>query len=148
MKLIKPIASVTTAVVFTCGLTGCASGYVQRGAAVGALTGAVAGAGIGWVASDPNLLGPSNSAANGKVGLPVGASIGAGALIGVVVGSVVGAMVGHRRDEGYEEPKKLPPPSSGNKAEQQGGESTADSSAPALSPEEIAGRAQARALGL
>jgi hypothetical protein len=137
MKLIKPIATVVTSVVFAGTVTGCASGYVQRGAAVGALTGAVAGAGIGWVASDPNLLGPSNSAENGKVGLPVGASVGAGALIGLTVGAVVGAMVGHRRDEGYEEvkPKTTPP------ADQQ-------STGPAPSSTETAGREQARKLGL
>jgi hypothetical protein len=122
--------------VFAGTLTGCASGYVQRGAAVGALTGAVAGAGIGWVASDPNLLGPSNSAENGKVGLPVGASIGAGALIGLTVGAVVGAMVGHRRDEGYEEvkpPQAAPAPD---------GQRTGSASP------ETAGREQARKLGL
>jgi hypothetical protein len=138
MKLIKPIASVVTSVVFAGTITGCASGYVQRGAAVGALTGAVAGAGIGLVASDPDLLGPSNSAQNGKVGLPIGASVGAGALIGLTVGAVVGAMVGHRRDEGYEEvkPKTTPP------AEQQ------QSTGPAPSATETAGREQARKLGL
>jgi hypothetical protein len=89
-------------------LSGCASYHVQRGAAIGALSGAALGAATGEIISDPGVLGSRNSGRRGDTALPQGQTILVSLGIGVVVGAIVGAMVGHGRDDGYE--GKPPPP--------------------------------------
>jgi hypothetical protein len=99
-------------------LGGCASSKVTTGALVGALSGAAVGTGLGYVLSEPDLLGPDNEGAGGDTSLPVGRSTLAGGAIGLLVGGIVGAMVGHQRDDGYEMPQR-PVPSSEPSAEEQ-----------------------------
>lgn len=100
----KRIASVLALV----WLSGCASYHVQRGAAIGALSGAALGAVTGEIISDPGVLGSRDSKRRGDTALPQGQTILVSLGIGVVVGAIVGAMVGHGRDDGYE--GKPPPP--------------------------------------
>jgi hypothetical protein len=87
-------------------LSGCASYHVQRGALIGALSGAAVGAGLGYTVSDPSLLGSEESGPGGNTSLPVGSSTVVGLAVGLVTGTIVGAMVGHRRDDGFEERPK------------------------------------------
>jgi hypothetical protein len=99
-----------TAKVLSCLLAllllgGCASYHVQRGALVGALSGAALGSGLGYVVSDESMLGSEDSGPGGDTSLP-GSSIAVGLAIGVVTGGIVGAMVGHRRDDGFEKRPK------------------------------------------
>jgi hypothetical protein len=138
MRLLKPFATVAVGLMFT----GCVSSQVQRGALEGALIGGVLGAGIGELASNPDLLGPGNSVAEGKMGLSQGSAIGAGAVIGVITGAVVGAMVGHRRDEGYEPPPKLATATAPEQSSEPAGEST-DKPADADKPAEQSSAADA-----
>jgi hypothetical protein len=87
-------------------LGGCASYHVQRGALIGALSGAALGSGVGYMISDESLLGSDDSGPGGDTSLPKGSSIAVGLAIGVVAGGIVGAMVGHRRDDGFEKRPK------------------------------------------
>ena len=94
-------------------LSGCTSAYVNRGTVIGALSGAAAGAGVGFLISDPDLLGSKSGEGRGDIALDSGESILAGAAIGLVFGAIVGAMAGHGRDDGLEPPppmQELPPP--------------------------------------
>ena len=103
MKRIAPVIALLW-------LSGCASYHVQRGAAIGALSGAALGATAGELVSDPNIVGSRNSKTRGDTSLPQGGSILVGLGIGVVVGTIVGAMWGHRRDDGFEGKPPPPPP--------------------------------------
>ena len=94
-------------------VSGCTSAYVNRGTLIGALSGAAAGAGVGWLISDDELLGSKSGDGRGDIALDSGESILAGATIGLVFGAIVGAMAGHGRDDGLEPPPpvpELPPP--------------------------------------
>ncbi|MFI5306874.1 MAG: hypothetical protein ACHQ53_05970 [Polyangiales bacterium] len=93
------------------------SAQVQRGAAIGAVSGLLVGGTMGVLVSNKHLLGSDDSAASGNISLPKGGSIAAGLAIGAAVGAVVGAMVGHRRDEGYEMPEKAAAKAPANAAE-------------------------------
>ncbi len=93
--------------------SGCASAYVNRGTLIGALSGAAAGAGVGYLVSEPDLLGSKSGDGRGDIALDTGESVLAGAAIGLVFGAIVGAMAGHGRDDGLEPPppvQELPPP--------------------------------------
>jgi len=89
-------------------LGGCASSHVQKGALIGALSGAALGTGLGYAVSNEDLLGSDENGPGGDTSLPRGGSMGAGLAIGVVVGGIVGAMFGHGRDDGFEERPKPP----------------------------------------
>ena len=89
------------------GLSGCASGPVQRGALIGAIAGAAAGAGAGLLISDENLLGSSKQS---QIELQRGSAVGAGAVIGVVFGAIIGSMIGHGSEDKYPPPPNVPPP--------------------------------------
>jgi hypothetical protein len=107
---------VTACVLFVsllAAMSGCTSGYVNRGTLIGALSGAAAGAGVGVLISDDALLGSESGNGRGDITLDSGESILAGATIGLVFGAIVGAMAGHGRDDGLEPPPpmaELPPP--------------------------------------
>lgn len=103
MKRIAPVIALLW-------LSGCASYHVQRGAAIGALSGAALGAATGEIISDPGVLGSRNSGRRGDTALPQGQTILVSLGIGVVVGAIVGAMFGHGRDDGYEGKPPAPPP--------------------------------------
>jgi hypothetical protein len=79
--------------------SGCASGAVQRGALIGAASGAVLGVGTGLLVSDKDLLGSPATKESGNLSLATGEAVGASVAIGVVFGALVGAMVGHASDD-------------------------------------------------
>src|SRR5689334_24936314 len=68
MKRIAPV------IALLC-LSGCASYHVQRGAAIGAISGAALGAATGEIISDPGVLGSRNSGRRGDTALPQGQTI-------------------------------------------------------------------------
>lgn len=92
---------VVSAVLAVFVLAGCVSSQVCKGAAIGATSGAVAGAGVGLLISDKDLLGSENTPAKGDTSLGMGETIAASAAIGVVFGAVVGAMIGHQNEPRY-----------------------------------------------
>jgi hypothetical protein len=99
-------------------LGGCASSHVQKGALIGALSGAALGTGLGYAVSNEDLLGSDVGGPGADTALPRGGSIASGLAIGVMVGAIVGAMVGHGRDDGFEERPK-PPELEASRAQQQ-----------------------------
>jgi hypothetical protein len=101
-------------VAFVC--SGCIHDAVPRGALIGALSGAVLGAGTGLVISDEHLLGSSKQSG---IQLDVAGSVGTGALLGGVFGAIVGAMIGHQRnDRPYLQPQTERPQAEQARAEQ------------------------------
>ena len=91
-------------------MAGCASAAVQRGALIGAGAGAAVGVTTGFLISDPDLLGSSESIESGNISLGTGESVAAGAIIGAVFGALVGAMIGHAADDEPVMPEQLLPP--------------------------------------
>lgn len=81
-------------------LGGCVSTTVRDSAAVGALAGAAAGAGLGVLVSDEDLLGSSAKPETGDTSIDSVAGVSAGLAIGAVFGAIFGAMSGHIRDRG------------------------------------------------
>jgi hypothetical protein len=110
--MVQRIAACALLLSLLSGSSGCASAYVNRGTLIGALSGAAAGAGVGYLISEPDLLGSESGNGRGDIALESGESILAGATIGLVFGAIVGAMAGHGRDDGLEPPPpvQLPPP--------------------------------------
>ena len=96
MPLRKPGCVVLTLVV----LGGCVSTTVRDSAAVGALAGAAAGAGLGVLLSDEDLLGSPAKPETGDTSIDSGMGVGAGLAIGALFGAIFGAMSGHIRDRG------------------------------------------------
>ena len=90
---------VTAAVAFML-MSGCISNPVPRGAVLGALSGAVLGAGTGLLISDEKLLG---STRDSKLPLGKGESMVGATATGVVIGAIVGAMIAHQRETGKPE---------------------------------------------
>jgi len=80
-------------------LAGCASAAVQRGALIGAGSGAALGVGTGFLISDPDLLGSPETIESGNISLGTGESVAVGAIVGAVFGGLVGAMIGHASDD-------------------------------------------------
>jgi hypothetical protein len=85
----------TITLVTLLALGGCVSSAVQKGTVIGAASGAIAGAGLGALVSDKDLLGNTANKQNGNIALDPATSISAGAVIGAVFGGIVGAMIGH-----------------------------------------------------
>lgn len=82
-------------------LQGCVSSAVQRGAAIGALSGMAGGAALGYSFTDENLLGSpehASKAEGGDKALDSSDGILAGAIIGAIFGGIVGAMIGHKSE--------------------------------------------------
>jgi len=106
MRTVKIVSSLSALLL----LGGCASAQVHRGAAIGALSGAAAGASIGLLISDEELLGSGSGGPGGDKSIPQGGSVMAGLAIGLLTGAIVGAMAGHGGESQYEKKKQLPPP--------------------------------------
>lgn len=85
-------------VVVVLALGGCASSAIQRGALIGAGTGAVLGTTTGVLITDDDLLGTRESKLQGNVSLETGSTILAGAVVGALFGGLVGAMAGKAND--------------------------------------------------
>jgi hypothetical protein len=105
MAKVRPWIAVLGALV----LGGCASASATRGMLIGAASGAVLGAGTGFLVSNEKLLGSSTRAESGDLALDPGPTIGVGALIGGVFGGLVGAMIGHDPDSEESPPAEAQP---------------------------------------